>query len=63
MVCGLLMKWIDVTHIPGVVPGDEALLFAGNDLPVEEVTGHMGTINYEIVCMVGKRVPRVYVGE
>ena len=54
---------IDVTDIPGVVPGDEVLLFAGNDLPVEEVAGHIGTINYEIVCMVGKRVPRVYVGE
>jgi len=54
---------IDVTHIPGVMPGDEALLFAGNDLPVEEVAGHVGTINYEIVCMVGKRVPRLYVGE
>jgi len=52
---------IDVTHIPGVVPGDEALLFGGADLPVEEVAGHMGTINYEIVCMVGKRVPRLYV--
>lgn len=54
---------IDVTHIPGVLPGDEALLFGGDDLPVEEVAGHMGTINYEIVCMVGKRVPRLYVGE
>jgi len=54
---------VDVTHIPGVVPGDEALLFGGADLPVEEVADHMGTINYEIVCMVGKRVPRLYVGE
>jgi len=54
---------INVTHIPGVVPGDEVLLFGGADLPVEEVAEHMGTINYEIVCMVGKRVPRLYVGE
>ena len=53
---------IDVTHIPGVVEGDEALLFGGADLPVEEVAKHMGTINYEIVSMVGKRVPRLYVG-
>lgn len=52
---------IDVTHIPGVVTGDEVLLFGGKDLPVEEVARHMGTINYEIVCMVGKRVPRLYV--
>jgi len=53
---------IDVSHIPGVVPGDEALLFGGVDLPVEEVARHMGTINYEIVCMVSKRVPRLYIG-
>ncbi len=52
---------IDVTHIPGVVTGDEVLLFGGADLPVEEVAAHMGTINYEIICMVGKRVPRLYV--
>ena len=53
---------IDVTHIPSIVPGDEALLFGGNELPVEEVAQLMGTINYEIVCMVGKRVPRFYLG-
>lgn len=52
---------IDVTHIPGVVTGDEVLLFGGEELPVEEVAEYMGTINYEIVCMVGKRVPRLYV--
>lgn len=54
---------VDVTNIHGVVPGDEALLFGGDELPVEEVARHMGTINYEIVCMIGKRVPRLYVGE
>lgn len=51
---------IDVTHISGVAVGDEALLFGGPHLPVEEVANHIGTINYEIVCMVGKRVPRLY---
>lgn len=53
---------IDVTDIPGVVPGDEVLLFGGADLPVEKIADYMGTINYEIVCMVGKRVPRFYIG-
>lgn len=51
---------IDVSHIPDVMIGDEVLLFGGADLPVEEVAAQMGTINYEIVCMVGKRVPRCY---
>ncbi|CUH97575.1 Alanine racemase [Propionispora sp. 2/2-37] len=51
---------IDVTDIPETAPGDEVLLFGGPDLPVEEVAAHMGTINYEVVCMVSKRVPRQY---
>ena len=53
---------IDVTDIPGVGPGDEVLLFGGKDLPVEKIADYMGTINYEIICMVGKRVPRFYIG-
>lgn len=52
---------MDVSHIPGVRTGDEALLFGGAELPVEEVAAHLGTINYEVVCMIGKRVPRIYV--
>lgn len=52
----------DVSHIPGAKAGDEVLLFGGPELPVEETAGHLGTINYEIVCMVGKRVPRIYTG-
>ncbi len=51
----------DVTGIPGVRPGDEALLFGGPELPVEEVAKCLDTINYEMVCLVGKRVPRVYI--
>lgn len=54
---------VDVTHIPEVRLGDEVLLFGGPELPVEEAAQHMGTINYEVVCMVGKRVPRMYIGE
>jgi alanine racemase len=50
----------DVTDIPNVSLGDEVLLFGGQDLSVEEVAKELGTINYEVVCMVGKRVPRFY---
>ncbi|MGL4209653.1 MAG: alanine racemase [Candidatus Adiutrix sp.] len=49
----------DVSHIAGVAEGDEVLLFGPPLLPVEEVASHLETINYEIVCMVGKRVPRI----
>ncbi|MBL7205203.1 MAG: hypothetical protein ISS63_12880 [Desulfobacteraceae bacterium] len=27
----------------------------------DEIAGRIGTINYEVVCSVGKRVPRIYV--
>ena len=52
----------DVTGIPGLAEGDEALLFGGPELPAEEVADLLDSINYEVVCMVGKRVPRVYRG-
>lgn len=52
---------VDVSHVPQAAVGDEVLLFGGPDLPADEIAAHLGTINYEVVCMVGKRVPRVYV--
>ena len=48
----------DVTAIDGVAQGDEVILF-GKDLPVEELAELCGTINYEIVCGVSARVPRI----
>ncbi|MFZ5647517.1 MAG: alanine racemase [Bacillota bacterium] len=56
---------IDVGNIEGVAPGDEVVLFGRQGeqlLPVEEVARWIGTINYEVVCMVSGRVPRVYKG-
>lgn len=50
----------DISALSGVNEGDAALLFGGPELPIDEVAARLGTINYEIVCMVGKRVPRVY---
>ncbi|MGN0556996.1 MAG: alanine racemase [Acutalibacteraceae bacterium] len=54
---------VDVTDIGGVRAGDEVLLF-GNDgdgaLSIDEFAKLCGTINYEIVCIIGKRVTRVY---
>ncbi len=54
------MCMIDVTAIPDVQPGDDIVLF-GEGLPVEEIASLVGTINYEIVTGIGKRVPRLYV--
>ncbi len=54
------MCMIDVSSVPDVQPGDDVILF-GTGLPVEELASVIGTINYEVVTGVGKRVPRVYV--
>ena len=55
---------IDVTDVNNINIGDEAILFgsddSGNQIPIEEIAEIMGTINYEILCVIGKRVPRVY---
>lgn len=56
---------VDVTGIEDVSVEDEVVLFGKqgeNEIPVEELASLLGTINYEIVCMIGKRVPRVYIG-
>lgn len=44
--------------------GDEAVLFGRQgtqEITVTELADLIGTINYELVCAVSKRVPRVYV--
>lgn len=54
---------IDVTEIPDVREGDIVTLFGEQNgvlLPVEELAELTGTINYEIVCVLGRRVPRIY---
>jgi alanine racemase len=54
------MCTIDVSDIHSVQPGNEVILF-GDGLSVEEVAEKAGTISYEIVSTMGKRLPRVYV--
>ncbi len=52
---------LDVTDVPGVLAGDEVLLYGTAELPADEIAAALGTINYEVACLVGRRVPRVYV--
>lgn len=54
---------LDVGHVPDVSVGDTVTLVGsdgGQRIPVTEVASLVGTIPYEIVCSVGKRVARVY---
>ena len=53
------LTMVDVTDIPGVIPGDEAVLY-GDAAPVEDGADRAGTIQYELLCDVSPRVPRVY---
>ncbi len=54
---------VDVTGIPEVKEGDEAVL-VGTDgelsVSVEELAALAGTFNYEFICDLGKRIPRIY---
>lgn len=52
---------VDVSDIENVKQGDEVILF-GKELPVEELADMIGTINYEIICGISPRVPRITVG-
>jgi len=55
---------LDITDVEGSVNvGDEAVLFGsqnGNEIKIEDLADKIGTINYEIACIIGKRIPRVY---
>lgn len=50
---------LDVTGCGDVTPGSIVTVF-GRDLPVEELAGWAQTIAYEILCLVGRRVPRLF---
>lgn len=57
---------IDISDLDDVNIGDEVVLFGPgkNSFPkVEELALILGTINYEIICMMGRRIPRVYLRE
>src|SRR5580704_9441683 len=53
---------IDVTDIAGASVGDEVILWGesgGEVISVNDVARLAQTISYEMLCTVGKRVPRV----
>jgi len=57
------MSLIDVSEVPDVQIGDEVVIFGkqGEEvIQVEELAQKANTLPYEILCNVGKRVPRIY---
>jgi alanine racemase len=60
------MDWLlaDVSELPDVEAGEEVILMgeAGKEcITADEIAGHTGTIPYEILCGISKRILRVYV--
>ncbi len=54
---------IDVSHVPGVEAGDTVVAVGrgGEEfISVEEASGLAGSFNYEFICGVSRRVPRIY---
>jgi alanine racemase len=56
---------VDVTDLKSDVRvGDEVVLLGRqgeNEITAEDIASAVGTINYEMVCLIGKRVPRFYI--
>ena len=52
---------VDVTALPDVQEGDEAILWGGEvSDSAEDIARKTDTISYEVLCGVSRRVPRVY---
>ena len=61
-IAGLIsmdLTTIDLTAAPEAMPGQEVMLIGG-DLSAQAMADCCGTIVYEVLCGIAKRVPRVY---
>lgn len=57
------LTMLDVGRINNVQVGDEVVIFGRQEnesITVDEIASSLGTINYEIVCAITARVPRLY---
>ena len=54
---------VDVTEIPEALMGDEVILIGTSQketITMESLGDLSERFNYELVCVIGKRVPRIY---
>lgn len=55
---------IDVTDVPNVKEGDEVIVMGTdgkNTILADDIADATGTINYEVVCAFGQRLPKRYI--
>ena len=57
------MCMLDVSDVPDAKPGDIVTIFGydgdGALVPCERLAAAQGTINYELLCQISKRIPRI----
>lgn len=51
---------IDVTNVHNINKGDEAIIFGREGVTIDDLAKWLETINYEVSCLIGKRIPRIY---
>lgn len=51
---------IDVTNVHNIDKGDEVIIFGREGVTVDDLAKWLETINYEVSCVIGKRIPRIY---
>jgi alanine racemase len=59
------MLMVDVTDVADVALGDRVTLIGrdgADEITADAVAAWAGTISYEILCGISKRVPRIYTG-
>jgi alanine racemase len=59
------LSLIDATTVPAVSVGDEVVLIGRQgdlEISAQQIAQLTGTIPYEVLCRIGQRVPRVYLG-
>ncbi len=57
------MTMLDLTGFENPSVGEEVVIFGkqgSGEITVDEVAGLEGTLNYEVLCRISKRVTRVY---
>ena len=55
---------VDVTDVPGVKVYDEVIVMGtdgANTITADDIAVATGTINYEITCAFGQRLPKVFI--
>ena len=50
----------DVTELEDVKIGDEVIIWDNENITLEELAEKCNTINYEILCTISERVPRLF---